>query len=86
MSAFTGGSVDQIYLPALTPSTAYRLDIHAGDIADPLIGEEYALAVSYSTVPEPGITGLILTGLWALNLRCVRRMSRHVAAGEGEAV
>jgi len=55
MSGDTGSTVDQIYLPELSGTAEYRLDVHAGDIADPSTnGEQYALAVSFTTIPEPG--------------------------------
>lgn len=67
------GNVDHIFLSELTPGTNYRLDVHAGNIVDQTLGEDYALVVSFSTVPEPGTWLLFLPvlvglGVWRLNL------------------
>jgi hypothetical protein len=70
MSGDTGSTVDQIYLPELSGTADYRLDVYGADIADPSTdGEQYALAVSFQTVPEPplgalaGIAAICMTGL-----------------------
>jgi len=70
MSADTGSTVDQIYLQNLDGGMGYRLDVHAGDIADPSIGEQYALVVSFPTVPEPSSVVMVIVGVGVL---CGRR-------------
>jgi hypothetical protein len=64
MSAYTGSTVDQIYLPQLSGTAEYRLDVHGGDIiASGTNGEQYALAVSFTTIPEPGAAWLVIVAL-----------------------
>jgi hypothetical protein len=79
MSGSTGSTVDQIYLPNLSGTAEYRIDVHAGNLADPATnGEQYALAVSFGAVPEPGSAALILIacgGAFSLHLK--RRASRQ---------
>jgi len=64
MSGDTGSTVDQIYLPDLSGTAEYRLDVHGGNIADPSTnGEQYALAVSFTTVPEPPAGWLVVVAV-----------------------
>ena len=73
MSGDTGSTVDQIYLPQLTGTAPYRLDVHGGNVADPSTnGEQYALAVTFTTVPEPGAGWMAAVGA-VLLLGSVRR-------------
>jgi len=77
MSGGTGSTVDQIYLPQLSGTAHYRLDVHGGNIADPATGgEQYALAVSYTTVPEPSALWLLALALTALAATRSRRIFR----------
>ena len=64
MSAGDLDNVEHIYMPSLDGSHNYRLEVRGTDIAEPLIGEEYALAVSYTTVPEPGAMWLLSFGVF----------------------
>ena len=75
MSGDTGSTVDQIYLPELSGTAEYRLDVHGGDVADPSTnGEQYALAVTFTTVPEPGAAWLLVVAmLGAMAARSWRR-------------
>ena len=73
MSAGTLGNVEHIYLPELTGTDIYRLDVHATDLAEPATGETYALAASYSTVPEPGTWSMLVIGLIGISLSQWRR-------------
>ncbi|MDD5350545.1 MAG: S8 family serine peptidase [Chthoniobacteraceae bacterium] len=66
MSAGTLDNLEHIYLPVLTGTNNYRLDVRAESLTDPEEGETYALVVSYTTsssVPEPGVWGLLALGL-----------------------
>jgi Subtilase family len=62
MSAGDLGNVEHIWLPELFGTDNYRLEVRGTDIAEPELGETYALAVAYGTVPEPGMAGLLLSG------------------------
>ena len=74
MSGQTGSTVDHIYLPVLSGTGAYRLDVHGGNIADSTSGgEQYALAVSFTTVPEPRWEGVGLGVCLVLLLRRGKR-------------
>ena len=74
--------MDHIYLPVLSGTGTYRLDVHGGNIADPASGgEQYALAVSFVTVPEPH-WGWLVTGICL----AVLAGSRPRASGRGEAL
>lgn len=74
MSGGTGSTVDQIYLPVLSGTGNYRLDVHGGQIADPASGgEQYALAVSFVTVPEPHWEGAIVAVCLILLWRAGKR-------------
>jgi subtilisin family serine protease len=75
MSAGTLDNIEHIYMPDLSGLYNYRLDVRATNIAEPIIGEEYALAVSYSTAPEPGTSCLLLVGLLLVRMRPAHR--RH---------
>jgi hypothetical protein len=74
MSGETGSTVDQIYLPQLSGTGTYRLDVHGGNVADPATnGEQYALAVTFTTVPEPGGWGLVMGGCVVVGVWVRRR-------------
>ena len=74
ISAGTIGNIGHIYAPTLSGSTNYRLEVRAVDLADGSSGgENYALVVGYSTVPEPGSVALIITAVFLGNLRGRRR-------------
>lgn len=64
------GNVGHIYMPQLDGNGNYRLEVRANNLADPGLGEQYALAVSYTTVPEPGSLTLIV---FVIVLRLARR-------------
>ncbi|MCE9609497.1 MAG: S8 family serine peptidase [Chthoniobacter sp.] len=74
MSAGTLDNVEHIYLPALAAGANYRLDVRGTAIAEPAIGENYALVVAYGTVPEPGVAGLLILGVFVVGAR--RRAQR----------
>ncbi|MEI8340282.1 MAG: S8 family serine peptidase [Verrucomicrobiota bacterium] len=66
ISAGTLGNIDQIYMPELSGTANYRLEVLATTLADPATGgEDYALAVDFQTVPEPG-TGLLTVEVFLL--------------------
>ena len=69
LSAGTLGNVEHIYLPTLASGGNYRLDVRGTDIAEPAIGESYALVVAYTTAPEPGVVGLVVVGFVLLSTR-----------------
>jgi hypothetical protein len=74
MSGDTGSTVDQIYLPDLSGTADYRLDVHAGYLADPSTnGEQYALAVSFTTIPEAGEARLLVAMLATVAIWSSRR-------------
>lgn len=71
MSAGTLDNVEHIYLTDLSASDIYRLDVYGEYIAEPALGEQYALAVSWAPVPEPAtivaIVGLTLCAMpWTI--------------------
>ena len=78
MSAGTLDNLEHIYLPDLLPDKFYRLDVHATDIVEPTLGETYALAVSFSTVPEPATWRMLILALagWIYWQRRQRRLSQ----------
>jgi subtilisin family serine protease len=57
------GNLGHIYMPLLDGTYNYRLDIRAITFADKSLGEEYALAVDFQTVPEPAAVVLIAFGV-----------------------
>ncbi len=73
MSAGTLGNVEHIWLPELTGTDNYRLEVLGTDIVEPAFGESYALVVAYTTVPEPGVLGLLVVGVFAMSRRGERR-------------
>jgi subtilisin family serine protease len=74
MSAGLLGNVDHIYLPQLSGTDNYRIDVHAASFAEADLGEQYALVVSFATVPEPDTWVLLTAGLAGLG---VWRWKRH---------
>ena len=76
ISAGVLGNIDQIYMPELSGSDNYRLEVLAANLADAATdGEEYALAVNFQTVPEPG-AALVLLGLAMLCALARRRTAQ----------
>ena len=69
LSAGTLGNVEHIWLPELTGTDNYRLEVLGTDIVEPAFGESYALVVAYTTVPEPGVLGVLVVGVFAVS-RC----------------
>jgi hypothetical protein len=55
------GNVEHIYLQDLTNGN-YRIVIKADSIAEPALGESYALAVEFLMVPEPSAGWLFVLG------------------------
>lgn len=74
-SAGVIGNVDQIYMPSLSGTYNYRLDVRGVSFTDPTSGEEYALAVQFATIPEPGSVTLLVAGAM-LCLRFSRRLRK----------
>lgn len=75
-SAGTLGSVEHIWRPQLFGEDNYRLEVRATDLAEPALGETYALAVAYTTAPEPGgATLLAVVGFVMLCHRARRQRS-----------
>ena len=62
LSAGTLGNVEHIYLPTFASSGNIRLEVRGTSIAEPALGESYALVVAYHTAPEPGTIALLLIG------------------------
>lgn len=67
MSAGTLDNLEHIYLPLLTGTNPFRLEVRAESLVDTEEGETYALVVSYTTsateaVPEPGLCALVILG------------------------
>ncbi|MBI5684176.1 MAG: S8 family serine peptidase [Verrucomicrobia bacterium] len=71
ISAAVPSSLQHIYMPMLPTNGIYRLAVRANTLAEPALGEEYALAVEFIMVPEPGGWLLVVVG-WAV-LRGRRR-------------
>lgn len=69
LSAGVLDNVEHIYFPGIIGTDKYRLEVRATKIAEEDLGESYALAVSYKTVPEPGSAGLLLVGILFLSAR-----------------
>ena len=63
LSAGLLDNVEHIYFPDLLGTYHYRLEVRATSLAEPALGESYALAVSYQTVPEPTTATLLFLGL-----------------------
>ena len=63
LSAGILDNVEHIYFPDLTGTDNYRLEVRGTTIAEPALGETYALAVSYKTVPEPGTAAFLFMSL-----------------------
>ena len=59
----------------LSATNNYRLDVVANNLVDPVGGEQYALVVSYLSIPEPSTVAL--TGTFALVVWVRRRWLRH---------
>lgn len=74
-SAGTLGNVEHIHLPDLATGGNYRLEVRGTDIAEPDLGETYALVVAYQTAPEPGTAGLLLLGVVILGADRRRRQN-----------
>ena len=83
LSAGTLGNVEHIWLPELTGTDNYRLEVLGTDIVEPAFGESYALVVAYTTVPEPGVLALLVVGVFAVSRRGERR--KGAAAQPGRA-
>ena len=79
MSAGDLGNVEHIYLPELLGMTNYRLGVRGTEIAEPDIGEQYALVVAYTTMPEPGVVTLLLVGVVCIGRRPSRRRASQAA-------
>jgi hypothetical protein len=74
ISAAVPSSLQHIYMPVVPTNGLYRLAVRANTLADPSIGEEYALAVEFIMVPEPSGWLLVVTG--AAVLRFGRRRAQ----------
>ncbi len=57
-SISTVDNVQQVYMSGLSSTNVYRLEVIADNLADQTLGEQYALAVSYMSIPEPLVIGL----------------------------
>jgi hypothetical protein len=57
-SAGTLDNLEHIWMPELFGEANYRLEVRATDLAEPDLGESYALVVAYTTAPEP--SGLVM--------------------------
>ena len=78
ISAGSLGNVDLIYMPSLPGSGTgnFQLVVRGTTLADPVQGEEYALAVDYrtapetapETVPEPGTVVLLLFAVCSIGV------------------
>jgi subtilisin family serine protease len=62
-------SLQHIYMPTMPTNGHYRLAVHAAGLAEPALGEEYALAVEFVLIPEPGSWVLVVMGLAVLRTR-----------------
>ena len=82
-SAGTLGNVEHIWLPKLSGQGVYRLDVRATSLAEAALGEEYALAVAYTMVPEPGGMGLLAIGWLVIGGGFARRRRRSRASNSG---
>ncbi len=69
LSAGDMDNVEHIFVTSLDGTHNYRLEVRGTDIAEPDLGETYALAVSYQTVPEPGAVMLLSGSAVFLALR-----------------
>jgi hypothetical protein len=69
-SISTVDNVQQIYMNDLSSVNVYRLEVIADNLVDLTLGEQYALAVSYISIPEPSTIALALLALSGL---CFRR-------------
>ena len=67
------GSVEHIWLTGLFGTANYRLEVRATNLAEPALGETFALAVAYTTVPEPGGAVLLLIGSFVIGAWRTRR-------------
>ena len=69
-SISTNDNVQQIYMGNLSSTNTYRLEVIADNLVDQTLGEQYALAVSYMSIPEPSTMALAML---ALSGFCLRR-------------
>jgi hypothetical protein len=74
-SAGTLDNVEHIWMPEIFGEDNYRLEVRATDLAD-TGGESYAIAVAYSTVPEPGAAGWMGVSVLIYVAKRRRRCSR----------
>jgi hypothetical protein len=78
ISAGTIGNVDHIYAPALSGTNNYRIEVRAASLADAASGgEQYAIAVSYTTIPEPSSISMLI---WVGLLTVARRPPHQLPA------
>lgn len=53
-------STEHLYMNLLPGNISYRIGVLGTNIAEPAIGEQYALAVNFAAVPEPGAALLLM--------------------------
>ena len=73
-------SLQHIYMPQLPTSGVYRLSVVANSLADPSSGEQYALAVEFTMVPEPGAWLLVVAGFVVIRLQRGRARPHALAS------
>jgi subtilisin family serine protease len=73
MSAGSLDSVEHLYVPVMPGPGNYRIGVLGTEIAEPALGEQYALAVRFYTVPEPATCGLLAFGAFLMTAGRRRR-------------